>query len=148
MVFSRAYWPCRFAPLWMLKVATRRVRDVSGVDEAWYPKVPASAMRTTASATPAGRRIRMCTSERPSTLGPYLDYPVHVSGNDILRRIGPEAQIAIEQHVAAHAVHPVAGPAAVAQADPGREPNRRTAVANEDRGDGDLQPVEQVGLEE
>ena len=29
-----------------------------------------------------------------------------------------------------------------------REPDRRTAIANQDRRDGDLQPVEQIGLEE
>ena len=62
--------------------------------------------------------------------------------------ISLDAQVAVEQHVTAHAEHPVAGPAAIAQAEMRREPDRGPAIANQDRRDSDLQPVETIGLEE
>ena len=57
-------------------------------------------------------------------------------------------QVAIEQHVASHAKHPIAGPATVAEARVRRQPDGRAAIADDDRSDRDLEPIEQVSLQE
>ena len=62
--------------------------------------------------------------------------------------ISLDAQVAVEQHITAHAEHPVTRPAAVTQANLRHEPNRWTPFANQYRRDSNLQAIEKIGFEE
>ena len=61
--------------------------------------------------------------------------PIYAPWSGAFDWVGRDVQLAIEQHIAAHAKHTVAGPAAIAKAVLRHEPDRRSAVANEDRCD-------------
>ena len=58
------------------------------------------------------------------------------------------AELAVEQHVGAHAEDPVARPRALAQQIRRRQADRRTAGADQERRDRHVQPIEQSGGEE
>ena len=64
------------------------------------------------------------------------------------RAVAVRADLAVEQHVAAHAEHAIARTMAVAERHARRQADRRAAVADQQRRDRDLQPVEQVRFEE
>src|SRR5688572_29171790 len=64
-----------------------------------------------------------------------------------LRPIGVPRQVAVEQDVAAHPEHAIGWTPAVAQPHVRRQPDGRPPLADEHWCDGDLQPIEQIGLE-
>src|SRR5882724_8703371 len=57
------------------------------------------------------------------------------------------AELAVEQHVGAHAEHAVPRTMTVAERRAGHQPDRGPPVADEERRDRDLQAIEQVRLE-
>lgn len=56
-------------------------------------------------------------------------------------------QVAIKEHVAAHPKHAHAWTPAVGEASLGRQANRGPALTDQQRGQSDLEPVEQAGLQ-